>query len=399
MIYLGHDHTTKGVIPGTNIVCHRIDFPIDPSLTDEQIRHYLVYDKYYDETYTAPKSLFEILNECMLFNVIPVINLNAVWWYKDQTTSKISPEQLARIARHLADYLLFRGFSKKAYIAVFNEPSKFIRKNNSADNAKICQYTNAVHAAVGEDFDIIYGNDEWFNLDWNYLGEYCKAKIMGVHHLSSLGSWKEPRKYWDNIMYAKIVANIWDKQVAGTECGSWFVSYNSEDGNKINLDIMKDCKYYEYLFCLIVMVDVNQGDYNDIVGYRIWNPQFSIWLNESERKYFESWLDYIRKEGTYIMYEAPQKLQAIANYLGFKVGNYEPDLPMVTGTGFWQNSGFAHKRGQSMLKADFDATFEKLIKLMLKLAGQENLADFECYYKQDGSWNPDWQKFAKENVK
>jgi len=397
-MYCGHDHTTKEVIP-VNIVCHRIDFAINPSLTDEQIRYYLAYDKYYDETYTVPKSLFEILNQCILFNVIPVINLNACWWYKDQTVSKISPSQLARIARILANYLLFRGFSKKtAYISIFNEPSKFIRKNNSADNAKIAEYTNAVHDAVSADFDIVYGNDEWNCLDWNYLGENCKAKIMGVHHLSSIGEWGEPRKYWDNIMYAKTVANIWDKEVAGTECGSWFTSYNSADGHKINLDIMKECKRYEYLFCLIVMIDVNQGDYNGIVGYRVWNPQFSQWLNENQRVYFDDWINFIKREGTSIMYEAPQKLQAIANFLGFPIGNYEPELPVVTGIGFWQNANYAHKRGQSMLKADFDATFEKLIKMILTLTGNQELADFECYYRQDGSWNPEWQKFAK-NVK
>ena len=391
-MYIGHDHTTNGVINGSNIVCHRIDFPIDMSKTDDTIRHQLIHGKYFDETYTKPKSLYEILNECILYNVIPVININACWWYKESMPQKITKAELAKIASILRDYLKERGFNKNtAFISVFNEPGKWLT------DAIIAQYTNAVHDEVGEDFHVIYGNDEWNMVGWNYLGQNCRAEIMGVHHLSSIGNWDNPKAYFTNIRDAKTVANQYSKLVAGTECGSWFKPYNGA-GHLINKEIIAECKKYEYLFCLIVLVDMNQNDYENykrILGYRVWDSTFTNWINQNEKAYFEDFINYIKEGGQTMSYNAPQKLQAIANYLGFSIGEYEPELPILTGTGFWQNAGSTHKRAQAMTKADFDATFEKLIKMILTLSGETELSNFEGYYKADGSWNSDWSIFAK----
>lgn len=388
-MFIGHDHTTNGVIPGCNAVCHRMDFPIDMTKPDYVIKHQLIHGRYYDETYTKPKSLYEILNECVLYNVVPVININACWWYKENMPQKITKLELAKIAGILRDYLKEREFNKSnALIAVFNEPGKWL------SDAIITQYTNSVHDEVGEDFNVVYGNDEFNMVGWHYLGQNCRAKIMGVHHLSSIGNWNNPKAAFTNIRDAKTIANQYNKLVAGTECGSWFKSYTSQ-GHTINKEIVSECKKYDYLLCLIVMIDTNESDYNGILGYRIWDTSFENWINYSEKSYFEDFINYIKTEGHIMSYNAPQKLQAVANYLDFPIGEYEPELPILTGTGFWQNTGSTHKRKQNMTKADFDATFEKMLKMILTLSGQQELANFEGYYKADGSWNPDWGSFAK----
>jgi len=393
MYLIGHGHTNTGAIYGAQLLEHRIDFPISPDLGESTIRHQLVHGKYYDDFYTSPKSLYEILNECILFDIVPIINLNAVWWHGKNLPNVISPSGLAKIAGILRDYLKDRGFKKgTAYIEVFNEPGKWLNTQQVVD------YTNAVHNKVGDDFDVIYGNDEFAMLNWNYLGVNCKAAIQGVHPLTSLGNgsgWDNPKQCFYRIKDWKTIADINNKMVLGDECGSWFRAYLGDEGHQINKDIILECKEYEYLGCCIVSVDVNQQCYNGLLGYRIWTNNYSNIITQNNN--FADFINFIKQEGTKMVYNAPQKLQAIANFLGFTIGNYEPELPIVTGTGFWQNAGRTHKKAQTLSKASFDASMEKLIKMILKINGEDVLANFECYYKNDGSWNPNQDEFAKSN--
>ena len=61
-------------------------------------------------------------------------------------------------------------------------------------------------------------------------------------------------------------------------------------------------------------------------------------------------------------------------------------MPVLTGTGIWQNS-IGHKRGDYLLKADIDAAMEKILKMLG--------IPINVYYNEDGSWNSKWQEIAK----
>jgi len=298
MTKLGITMDVSGIIPGIQAVEHRIDKAIDPAWPDDQIRHYLVKIPYRDESFTKDLTLESILTDCIKYKVFPIININACWWYKEQLTAKMTPAQYAHICRIAADYIKERGFNKAtALLSCFNEPGKWL------STAETCQYTNAVQDAVGCDFDVIYGNDEWNMLDWNYLGKNCKAKYMAVHHLSSVGDWGSPYKNFKNIQDAATVAATYGKYIIGSECGSWFTEYCSATGHEVNLDIMAECKKYGYKFCLIVIPHINKHDRQSYkyLGYLVYNDAFTEIQPGSCQDKFNDFMNFIKREGEQTM--------------------------------------------------------------------------------------------------
>lgn len=388
-----------GVNPNINICEHRMLFYINPNQSDDKIRHQLAYTKYADFAFTKPLSLDEFLNICIKYNIVPIVNLcisetseqTSIGWGKHPI---ITIKDCAKIGKILAQYMYDKGFRKdKAYIALFNEPNT----DGKLNTRQVCEYTNELNNNICNYFDVIYGNDEFGNLDWNYLGTNCTAKIMGIHHLSSLGTWTEPKKYWKNIEDCKTIANMYKKDIIGIECGSWFRDYLSSDGHKINIDILKECKRLEYKACLLVLPDTNQQCRSQwkLLGYRIWNNDYTKIISGSQSK-FDEFIDYIKKEGEQISimeYLRPEELQALYDEFGLK-------------TPYWwetPNLFVAGKKdpNKQVTWADIDAMEETRMKALvsgLKKVGALP-TDFPDYmnikYKSDGTWNANWQSVAK----
>ena len=135
-------------------------------------------------------------------------------------------------------------------------------------------------------------------LDWNYLGQNCTAEVMAVHHLSSVGNWDDSYKFFQNIKDCATIAATYGKEILGSECGSWFVDYNTTLGHAVNLDIMRECKKYNYLGCLIVLPDTGIGAHGNwgLLGYRIWDDSFTHIVSGSVEKYNE-FIEFIKLEG------------------------------------------------------------------------------------------------------
>ena len=291
MTKLGITMDVSGVIPGTQAIEHRMDLTIDPNLPNDQIRHLLVKVPYRDESFTIDLTLESILTDCIKHKVFPIININAVWWYKFETRNKITPAQYANICRIAAEYMAERGFKKgTALISCFNEPGKWLTTEET------CTYTNAVQDAVGDLFEVVYGNDEFNMLDWNYLGRNCKAKCMAIHHLSSVGFWDDPYKFFSNIKDCATIAATYQKRILGSECGSWFNDYCSDIGHKVNLDIMRECKKYNYDFCLTVLVHNNQANWG-LLGYLLYDDTYTKVLPGSSQAKFDEFIEFIKTEG------------------------------------------------------------------------------------------------------
>ena len=61
-IYLGYDHCVRDLIPEADIVQHRLDFELDFSMVDSQLRHALMFTRYSDVLYTNSINLAEVLS-------------------------------------------------------------------------------------------------------------------------------------------------------------------------------------------------------------------------------------------------------------------------------------------------------------------------------------------------
>jgi len=278
----GHDHTTKEVIPQAEAVCHRLDFPIAYADYDT-MKHNMLHGKYSDSYYTRPYSLAEILNTCKAYNVIPIINLNACWWYKNNLPSILPPDRLAVMAGILND-ILSDNF-KRYYVSIFNEPGKWLNTN------QVIAYDNAVCSKVNPDV-VISGNDEFNMLGWHKVASKCRAKNIGVHPLSSLGTWTEPKKYFHIIKDWKTITAQYSKQVFATEAGSWFKPYTGE-GHDINIDVINECAKYNYTGCLIVLPDINQANYKNTFGYRVWSNDYRTLIKSNN---FDKFISIFNKD-------------------------------------------------------------------------------------------------------
>ena len=387
-MYIGYDHCPKNLISEADIVQHRLDFELDFSMTDSQLRHALMYTKHTDSVvYTNSIDLATVLNQCRTNNTIPIICLNFFWALrynpttKSQWVNKIIPIDMGRCARLVADLIIEHGFTE-AYMSILNEPTKWL------NNEQIYQYSKA--CLNNTSCKIIVGNDE-FNPDmFDYLASRFAGNpniLIGYHALSSMGTWANPTIYINRIKMMSDLAKNYGLNIIGNECGSWFVSYRIEEGHNINKQIIMECKNCNYVACLIVLPDLNIKCINKYkLGYIIWDNDYKVIKVYSE--YYTDFINFIKQEGgkKMVEYNAPDKLKAIAVELGNVIGNYESELPVLTGTGIWQNS-IGHKRGDYLLKADFDAAMEKILKMIG--------IPINVYYNEDGSWNPLWKKIAE----
>lgn len=380
MTYFGTTMLVNGVQPEQQMIEHRMLFYVDPNLPYNDIKHKLLYEYYTDFAFSKPIKLDDVLNGCKKYNIIPIVNICATegsWKGKG-----ITPQQYGKIGGVIRNILKERGFKKGlAYIAGFNEPGKVLSTDQTIS------YTNALHDVVGNDFDVVYGNDEFNMLDWNYLGKNCKAKVMGIHHLSSVGTWDNPYKYFSHIEDCKTIANTYGKQIIGSECGSWFKDYCKE-GHQINLDIMAECKKYDYLGCLIVLPDINQKSKLvwKLLGYRVFNNEFTTMVSGSQSKYDE-FMNYIKINGTkpkeeIIMYKRPEQLQLFYDEVGW-VRPYNENLPNLPIVGRKDST-------TNITWADLDAVIESLIKALFPDKNYPNIK-----YDSNGNWVSNWLTYAK----
>lgn len=291
---------------GIQMIEQRMLFYVDPNLPYNDIKHKLLYGYYTDFAFSKPIKLDDVLNDCKKYNIIPIVNICATegsWKGKG-----ITPQQYGKIGGVIRDILKERGFKKgSAYMAGFNEPGKVLSTDQTIS------YTNALHDIVGDDFDVVYGNDEFNMLDWNKMGRDCRAAIEGVHPLSSLGTWTEPKKYFKNIKDWKTIADTYGKKIICTEGGSWFKDYCKE-GHQINLDILAECKKYD-IDCLIVLPDINEAAKKEwkLLGYRIWNTAFTEQVSGCENK-FNEFMDYIKLNGTVPIFEEDEEYMKLEKY-------------------------------------------------------------------------------------
>ena len=341
-MYIGYDHAPKNLIPEADIVQHRLDFALDFTKTDAQLRHDLMYTKHRDNIiYTNSISLSQVLAQCKDHNIIPVIALNFFWAirHKPETkhlwTSKITPVDMGRAARLVNDLITEAGFTK-AYLSVLNEPTKWL------NNEQIYQYSKAVvdNTTIG----ILIGNDEFFPEMFDYLASRFTGNsrvIIGYHALSSMGNWGKPNAYIGRISMMKGMASNYGLDIIGNECGTWFVSYREQEGHEVNKEIILECKKHGYKACLIVLPEMNINCINRYkLGYRIWDNEYrNIMIDNG---YFGEFIKLIKEHGnkyTEFYEEEDMKLKVLK--VGSK-GNQVEWLQVILETEYgYENEGGA----------------------------------------------------------
>ena len=104
----GYDHAPRDLILEAQIVQHRLDFELDFTMSDDELRH-VIYTKYHRDNiiYTNSLNLKEVLTQCKTKNITPIIALNFFWALrksskKAQWVNKITPADFARCSRLVA---------------------------------------------------------------------------------------------------------------------------------------------------------------------------------------------------------------------------------------------------------------------------------------------------------
>ena len=407
-IYIGYDHSPKNLIPEADIVQHRLDFELDFSMTDEQLRHVLLHTKHRDSyVYTNSISLAEVLTQCKTYNIAPIICLNFFWALRHNKdtkhlwVSKITPADMARAARLLEDLLEEHGFDE-AYLSVLNEPTKWL---TDMKNLEYCRAV--VNALNGSIIKILVGNDEFFPDMFDLLARNFAGNdnvLIGYHALSSMGTWKNPTAYIGRISMMKGLADNYGLDIIGNECGSWFVSYRTEQGHNINKQIIMECKNNGYRACLLVLPEINVNCINRYkLGYRVWDNEYKTLKVDSS--YYYDFINFIKDNGTkpnveevIMAYLRPIIQQEFYDAMGWGTKPYHENTPSLPIVG-------RKDAVKSITWGDFDAVIETILKGIIS-GLKENGAlpeDFpepmDIKYKIDGSWNNDWQEIAKERIK
>jgi len=281
MYYIGFDHYNNGIPhKDLQIGCHRIDHKISWGLTDNDLKHQLLYGMHNDGFYTRNDiNLDKFLIDCKTYNVVPIINNNG--YYQDNMPIV---SEYARRCRIINDILKERGFTK-AYISIMNEP-------NTATGMFTSLYTNIVNKSkeVIKDYPVIAGNDEFGNLDWNYLLDNGKFDVLGVHPLSSLGY---PAQ-WNRLLDWATMATARGKKYIITEGGSWFKSYFSLEGFTVIKNMILKAKFHGYEAVCIVALD-NNGATNPNLGFRRFNSSYSN--NPEVSSYWQDFINLVNREG------------------------------------------------------------------------------------------------------
>jgi len=280
-MYIGFDHFNNSIPhKDLQIGCHRIDHVIEWGLTDNNLKHQLLYGMHNDNFYTRSDiDLNKFLTDCKTYNVIPIVNNNG--FYQDNMPIV---SEYARRCRIINDILKERGFIK-AYISIMNEP-------NTATGFNTVIYTNIVNESkkIIKDYPVIAGNDEFGNLDWNYLLDNGKFDVLGVHPLSSLGY---PAQ-WNRLSDWATMATARGKKYIITEGGSWFNSYFSLEGFTVIKNMILKAKYHGYEAVCIVALD-NNGATNPNLGFRKFNYSYSN--NPEVSPYWQDFINLVNREG------------------------------------------------------------------------------------------------------
>lgn len=383
------DHTPNGVASMYfGGVIYRCAIILNEGISDAILKNDILNGYRYDSFYTNPINLKIMAAQAKQFNMYFIVG-NLTHWFKPD----ISCDLFGRASGVIADHLIQLGYNKDtAAIALFNEPGKPEYCGHGIEGAKkYVSYCQASHRYIQGRFSLILVNDEYHNIDEKYIFDNTKNipnRIFGVHHLSSLGY----SPAWQNIRYAKTQANEWKVPIICTEGGSWFKEYQSAEGHAVNIKLLEECKKYDYKGCAIVCVDINKETKKRYkLGYRIWENDYSKIISDDNWGKFEEVLKiYPKEEQQMPEYNVPGEIKVVADQLGNEVGKYSEELPILTGTGIWQNA-IGHKKDDFLTKGDFDATVEKI----LKITG----IDINVYYNPDGTWNPGWEAIAKSNPK
>ncbi len=396
----GYDHAPRNLIPEAQIVQHRLDFPLDFSKNDDDLRHDIMYTKHRDDKlYTNSIDLNTVLTQCKAHKIVPIIALNFFWKLRydestrDQWVFKIPPDQYARCARLTAELIIGKGL--KGYVSTMNEPKKWLTTILTGHYCKAAY--DALTPAQLNEVEVIVGCDEYMPELFKHLGELFKGLphvLFGFHALSSMGTWENPRAYFYRIKIMADLARYYGLRIVINEGGSWFLKY-PEEGHAINRELVLEAEKYEYDAFCVVLPDINisthtgaKGYKNNRLGYRVWDDKYETILEEGN---FDNFIKLLKEGIPVPEYDAPEDLKTIAENMGNPIGNYDEELPVLTGTGMWQNAGKIHKRNDPLTKGDFDATMEKILRTLG--------VDISVYYNADGSWNPKWREIARSNPK
>lgn len=280
MYYIGFDHFNNGIPhKDLQIGCHRIDHKIKWGLSDNDLKHQLLYGMHNDAFYTRSDiNLDKFLTDCKTYNVIPIVNNNG--YYQDN----MPVTEYARRCKIINDILIERGFVK-AFISIMNEP-------NTATGLSTATYTSIVNESKKaiKYYPVIAGNDEWGNLDWKYLLDNGKFDYLGVHPLSSLGY---PAN-WNILADWATMAQAKGKKYIITEGGSWFNSYFDLEGFTVIKNLILKAKFFGYEAVCIVVLD-NNGTENFNLGFRRFNSNYS---NTPEiSPYWQDFINLVNREG------------------------------------------------------------------------------------------------------
>jgi len=281
-MFIGQDHTTN-LISHTDLqMCsHRIDHKIAWNLSDNDLRHWLLFGVHNDDYYTRPDvNLDNILKLCKVNNIVPMINNNAC--YLDRN---IPVTEYARRCKLIAEILQARGFNM-AYISILNEPGK---PEICGDKERYKSLVNTSYGAVAKKYPIVAGNDEFGMIDWNWLARECLFDVIGVHPLSCLGYPPDLK----TILDWATIATAYGKRIVANEAGSWYVSQMNKEGWYVVRDIILECKKYNYEACCIVSIDTNDLDHP--LGFRRWDKYYTTLI--AQNQYWNDFISLVNKEG------------------------------------------------------------------------------------------------------
>ena len=332
-----------------------------------------IYEGYRsDWYYTNPITMKMMAAQARQFGMYFIVN-NCTHWFKPD----ISYELFGRASGAIADKLIDEGYNKNtAAIALFNEPGKSQYCGHGIEGAKkyvrYCQAAN--HYVLGR-FPLILVNDEYHNIDEQYIFDNTKnilLRIYGVHHLSSLGN--PPQ--WQNIIDAKTQANIWKVPIICTEGGSWFKNYQKSEGHAINIKLLEECEKNDYDGCAVVLVDNNKygkAKKYPKLGYRVWENNYSKIISQTNWDKFEDELKKYKKEEPmpdrdlrvipgYMHGEDVKKVQTKLRELGF-------DLKIDSWYG--QITERAVKKFQELMSLTQNGIVDKNVREMLEASSVE----------------------------
>ncbi|MBA7557410.1 hypothetical protein ES705_50165 [subsurface metagenome] len=133
--------------------------------------------------------------------------------------------------------------------------------------------------------------------------------MFGAHLLSSMGTWDNPRKYFNRIPSWKNLADSYGLGILNIEGGAWFNFYCTYEGHAINKDIIKISKQNGYWASNIVLIDNNSKSKYKRLGYRRYDNEYIKPVSEpmmnENISYFQDFMNFIKSEGQKIPVPEP----------------------------------------------------------------------------------------------